>query len=103
MLSRTVRWSFGIVFLALLAGLFVHTSASALDIPPLPVDIPIVDQTNTLNEDQKTQLAQQIAAERAQSGNQIAIVIVPTLQNESLEDYSLKVARSWGIGTGENN
>ena len=84
------------------AGL--HASqAAALSVPPRPADIPIVDQTNTLTPDQKASLAAQIATERAESGNQIAIVVVPTLENGALEDYSLSIAREWGIGTGQNN
>jgi len=82
----------------------LHASqVAALSVPPRPADIPIVDQTNTLTPDQKASLAAQIATERAESGNQIAIVIVPTLENGALEDYSLSIAREWGIGTGQNN
>lgn len=88
-------------------GILVTSAApvavSALSIPSRPTDIPIVDQTGTLTDEQKTTLAQQIAAERAKSGNQIAIVIIPTLENESIEEYSLDIAREWGIGTKEDN
>jgi len=103
MLLRIVKLS----LLAALAGLFIAglttPVAHALDVPTVPTDIPIVDQTNTLTEQQKNTLAQRIADERAASGNQIAVVIVPTLAGESLEDYSLKIARQWGIGTAEKN
>lgn len=78
-------------------------SVSALAVPAVPTDIPIVDQTNTLTSQQKTDLASIIAKERTSSGNQIAVLMIPSLQDEVLEEYSLEVARGWGIGTKERN
>jgi uncharacterized protein len=86
-----------------LAVMLVPATASALDVPPVPTDVPIVDQTNTLTPEQKSQLAGMIAAERSASGNQIGILMIPSLQSDVLEEYSLKVARAWGIGTKERN
>lgn len=103
MLKTIIRSSVAAALFGFLTVGVFGAHASALDVPARPTDIPIVDQTNTLDETQKTALAQQIADERTKSGNQIAIVIVPTVQNDSLEEYSLRIAREWGIGTGENN
>lgn len=94
-LLLAVAGFFGLVLLA--------PTTLALEVPPKPTDIPIVDQTGILTDEQKTSLGTQIAAERQKSGNQIAVVMVPTLENEALEDYSLRIAREWGIGTKENN
>lgn len=85
--------------LLFLGVVLLPASASALAVPPVPTDIPILDQTNTLTSDQKTNLANMIATERQHSGNQIGVLIIPSLQGEALEDYSLQVARTWGIGT----
>ena len=103
MLTRIVRWGIAATVLGLFVAGLTTLTARALDVPPRPTDVPIVDQTNTLSQDQKAKLAQQIATEREKSGNQIAIVVVSSLDNEALEEYSLKIAREWGIGTGENN
>lgn len=92
-----------LALLLVLAALAVPAAAQALDVPPVPTDIPIVDQTNTLTPEQKTDLANMIAAERQHSGNQIGVLMIPSLQGEELEDYSLKVARTWGIGDKERN
>jgi uncharacterized protein len=78
-------------------------SAAALEVPPAPTDIPIVDQTDTLTAEQKSQLAGLIAAERKSTGNQIGVLMIPTLADEALEDYSLEVARKWGVGTKERD
>jgi uncharacterized protein len=76
------------------------SSSFALSVPKAPaLDRPIIDQTNTLSEDQINALAAQIATSRAEKSYQIAILMIPTLGNdEYLEGYSLKVAREWGIG-----
>jgi uncharacterized protein len=89
------------LFAVVFAGL--SSSVSALDVPPTPTDIPIVDTTGTLTQDQKNKLAESIAASRAKSSNEIAILIIPTIGNDSLEDYSIRVARDWGIGTKDKN
>lgn len=88
---------------ALLGMLVTPQAASALDVPPKPTDIPVVDQTSTLTAEQKATIAVKIAEERAATGNQIAVLIIPTLADDALEDYSLNVAREWGIGTKERN
>lgn len=88
----------GVLFAGVLPGL-----AQALAVPSLPTDAPVVDQTNTLTGEQRASLAAKIATEREQSGNQIAIVMVVSLEREAIEDYALEIAREWGIGTAENN
>lgn len=104
MVTSGFRLKFNVVVLisALAAALFA-SSVVALEVPPAPTDMPIVDQTATLTNSQKSILATKIAAERQKSGNQIAIVMIPSLEDEALEEYSLDIAREWGIGTGENN
>lgn len=103
MLARILTRLSWVVLLAIFMSAVVSVGVGALDVPKAPTDIPIVDQTNTLTDEQKNQLAQQIAYERKASGNQVAVLMVRSLENESLENYSLKVAREWGVGTGENN
>lgn len=103
MIARILAWFSGIVFLAIFTSAAVSVGVGALEVPAAPTDIPVVDQTNTLTSEQKRQLAQQIADERKASGNQIAVLMIRSLEGDSIEGYSLKVARKWGIGTGENN
>jgi uncharacterized protein len=103
MFTKFVQKTLLVVSLGTIAVVFFALNAAAVAVPSRPTDIPIVDQTNTLSTDQRTMLAAQIDAEREKSGNQIAIVVVPTLENGAIEDYSLDVAREWGIGTAANN
>jgi len=89
----------GVVIATALVSLCAMPAAvQALDVPPKPADIPVVDQTGTLSQEQKRQLADRIAAERTATGNQIAILMIGSLEGDALEDYSLKVARGWGVG-----
>ena len=76
---------------------------NALAVPPVPADIPIVDQANVLSPEQEQALAQKIARERTATGNQIGVLIIPSLEDDALEDYSIRVAREWGIGTKEKS
>lgn len=84
---------------ACIATLFA-VPASALDVPAAPaLATPIVDQTKTLTTEQIEQLSAQIARSRQEKSYQIGILLIPTLgSSEYLEGYSIKVARTWGIG-----
>jgi uncharacterized protein len=87
-----------------LAGVFITPShVVALAVPPKPVDSPIVDQTNTLSAEQKATIATKIADEKKATGNEVAVLMIRTLEDDALENYSLNVARSWGIGSKERN
>jgi uncharacterized protein len=92
-----------VIGISFIGSLCIAINTKALAVPTRPTDIPIVDQTGTLTAEQKASLASQIAAEREKSGNQIAIVVIPSLEDDSIEEYSLNIARTWGIGTSQNN
>jgi uncharacterized protein len=89
--------------IALFGMIALPVSAGALAVPEKPTDIPVVDQTNTLTAEQKAALAARIADERKATGNQIAVLMIPSLEGDALENYSLNVAREWGIGQEERN
>ncbi len=96
------RWQQPLVAfgLALFLSVQMVCDVSALAVPAKPtLETPIIDQTDTLSAAQIQQLAAQIAASRQEKSYQIGILMIPTLgTDEYLEGYSLKVARSWGIG-----
>ena len=90
--------------LTIVAGGF-GCQVSALSVPSAPpLARPIVDQTKTLNDQQIADLSSQIATSRQTKDYQVGVLIIPTLGNdESIEGYSLKVAREWGIGSKDNS
>jgi uncharacterized protein len=59
---------------------------------------PVTDLTGTLTQDQVASLEQQLAASEAKKGSQIAVLIVPTTQPETAQQYSLRVAEAWKLG-----
>src|SRR5687768_13321455 len=68
-------------------------------IPPKPNPPRLVnDYTKTLTEEQRNYLENKLTAYDDTTSNQIAIVIIATLDGNSLEDAGLKILRDWGIG-----
>lgn len=76
---------------------------AALDVPPVPQTVPLLDQAEMLTPEQEQAIAGKIIAEEQKTGNQVGVLVIKSLQGESLEDYSLRVARGWGIGGKERN
>ena len=58
----------------------------------------VTDQTGTLTAGQQAELEQKLTAFEQRKGSQIAVLIVPTTQPESIEQYSIRVAEAWKIG-----
>lgn len=88
----------------IVAAVCMSQAAIALDVPPAPsLAVPIVDTTSTLTSEQISKLATQIETSREQKSYQIGILMIPTLEGQVLEEYSLQVARQWGIGDSTNN
>jgi uncharacterized protein len=56
------------------------------------------DQANVLSASTKAEIESILKAERDSTSNQIAVLIVPSLEGESMEDFSLRVAEKWQIG-----
>lgn len=102
-----MRWrslAVGLVGLSTSAVLFgwllSGTAFAKLEIPAAPpLERPIIDQTESLANEDIDRIAQLINAERQKKSFQIGVLMIPTLgSDDSLEEYSLKVARQWGIG-----
>ena len=58
----------------------------------------VTDFTGTLTRDQQAQLESQLAGLERDKGAQIAVLLVPTTQPESIEAFSIRVAEAWKIG-----
>lgn len=86
---------FSVLLSAWLFFAFSNTHA-AVAIPPLKAAL--TDLTHTLSPAEATQLTQQLTAFATEHGSQIAILMVPTTQPESIEQYSIRVAEAWQLG-----
>jgi len=65
-------------------------------IPPLKARV--TDLTTTLSADQAAALDSKLAAFEQKKGSQIAVLLVPTTQPETVEQYSIRVAEAWKLG-----
>lgn len=88
-------WWFLAGWLWLLSG--PSLSALALDVPPLSGRI--VDLAHVLPPATTAQLAEALQAHEANTSNQVAVLIIPSLEGEPLFDFSHRVATAWKLGT----
>jgi len=58
----------------------------------------VVDQTATLSAGDISALTQRLRDLETRKGSQVAVLIVPTTQPETIEQYSIRVAEAWKIG-----
>ncbi len=70
--------------------------AHALDVPPLTGRI--IDLAHVLPNSTVESLVTQLAAHEAASSDQVAVLIIPSLEGESLEEFSHRVATTWKLG-----
>ena len=82
-----------VLLLAALAG----AASAALPIPP-PPDRRINDYAGVLSADERARLEDTLRARERESSNQIVVAIFRSLQGESLEDYSIRLAQAWRVG-----
>ena len=82
------------LLLALGAGL-----APAQDLQPVPaLTARVIDQTATLDIQQRQALEARLAALEKEKGSQVVVLMVPTTQPEDIAAYANRVANAWKIG-----
>lgn len=92
MATRTARASF-------LAFVLCWTFVAAAQVPVPPLTGHVIDQTGTLTQEQKAALEQTLQAFEARKGSQVAVLIVPSTAPETIEQYALRVAEQWKLGS----
>ncbi|MCR6479329.1 TPM domain-containing protein [Variovorax sp. ZS18.2.2] len=81
--------------IAMLAGL---PAAQAKPVPVPAMSSRVVDLTNTLRSSETADLRQQIAALETNTQAQLAVLIVPTTGEDSIEQYATRVFAQWQLG-----
>jgi uncharacterized membrane protein YgcG len=87
--------------LAALLILLAATGLWALDVPPFRD--PVTDLAGMLTSEQVEQLNGLLSEFQAATTNQFAVLIIPSLEGENLESYSMRVASQWALGTKEKD
>jgi uncharacterized protein len=82
----------------ILALLLCFSCAAAADVAVPPLSGRVVDQTGTLSSSDIASLTQVLRDLETRKGSQVAVLIVPTTEPESIEQYSIRVAEAWKIG-----
>lgn len=86
-----------LVAAALLFFAVFATSASAeVAVPPLQARV--TDLTGTLSAERVAELDRQLAAFEAKKGAQIAVLMLPTVQPETIEQYAVRAFEKWKLG-----
>src|SRR5580704_7653936 len=83
---------------SLLALLLCWAFAAAADVAVPPLSGRVVDQTGTLSSGDIATLTQTLKDFETRKASQIAVLIVPTTEPETIEQYSIRVADAWKIG-----
>ena len=82
----------------ILAFLLCVASAVWADVAVPPLTGRVVDLTSTLTADQAATLERKLKDFESRKGSQLAVLIVPTTQPETIEQYSLRVVDQWKLG-----
>ena len=82
--------------LALLCGITFAPARAEVPVPPLTTRV--TDLTQTLSPPQQQSLERSLADLEARKGAQIAVLIVPTTQPETIEQYARRVLDVWKLG-----
>src|SRR3954463_7684341 len=83
---------------SLLALMLAFAFAALADVAVPPLTGRVVDRTSTLSTSDIASLNNTLSDFEARKGSQIAVLIVPTTQPETIEQYSIRVAEAWKIG-----
>ncbi|WP_152226830.1 YgcG family protein [Pseudomonas sp. SCB32] len=70
--------------------------AAPVAIPPLSARV--TDLTQTLDAGQRAQLESQLAGLEQRKGAQIAVLLIPTTGEDSIEDYAVRAFEQWKLG-----
>jgi uncharacterized protein len=83
---------------SLLALMLAFAFAALADVAVPPLTGRVVDRSGTLNSSDIGSLDKTLRDFEARKGSQIAVLIVPTTQPETIEQYSIRVAEAWKVG-----
>ncbi|HKV07871.1 MAG TPA: TPM domain-containing protein [Thermoanaerobaculia bacterium] len=82
--------------------LLLPALAAALDVPSL--EGRVNDRANLIPPDARQRIEQKLAGLEQRTGAQVAVLTIPSLEGDSLEDFSLRVAETWKLGqAGKDN
>ena len=86
---------------ALFGVILLGCSSTSAALPEFTA--PVVDAIERVSAEVETQINSELISFQQTGGPQIAVAVVDTTGNATLENYSIDLARSWGIGDKEKD
>jgi uncharacterized protein len=107
-LARLSRRFSALVAVVFLVVLFARADLAQTNVSPIPLPTPftpVVDNANVIDAATRERLEAIYKNLKERAGIEFAVVTVPTTGGKDIFDYSLAIARGWGIGSkdGEKN
>ena len=84
-------------FLIALSGLLLASAVFSAQLFP-PLTGRVVDQAGLLTSQQITALSARLGQHERESGNQLVVVTLKSLEGYEIADYGYQLGRNWGIG-----
>lgn len=95
---KPIRMHFSLRYFLVAIVLLLSISAFAQRAVPAHGGVWVHDEANVLSRGTVAQLEQILKAERDSTSNQIAILIVPSLEGEDIDGFGIRVADAWKAG-----
>src|SRR5688572_1799435 len=97
-----MKWNFKFILSFLLVTSTVASWAQNIPSRPNPPRL-VNDYADVLSAGDEANLERQLVAYDDSTSNQIAVVLIKTLDGYPKEEYANKLLREWGIGNKETN
>ena len=81
---------------AVLAAVCSVAMAQTVEVPALKAHV--TDRTGTLSSSEQSALESKLTAFEREKGSQIAVLMVPSTGDETIEQYGIRVAEQWKLG-----
>jgi uncharacterized protein len=88
----------GIIAILLAAGVCAASPVAANAAQP-SFNAPVVDAAGVVPDGIERSVDVALDDYQRRSGRQVAVAVITTTGNQSLEDYTIDLARAWGVGT----
>ncbi|MCP4202971.1 MAG: YgcG family protein [bacterium] len=100
-----MRWKIGRIRLPLLilpaAIVLLAGAGAALEVPYLSGRV--TDLADLISAETEARISARVEEFENRTGSQIAVLTIPSLEGEALEQFSLRVAETWGLGRAEQD